>query len=103
MARDFKNYRDISRTSWGTSEEISPDHIMLGAVLRIADAVEKMAESWVRLTTDRDQWKRTAENRSARIAELERSNRALRGVVTKLRSRMPAEDSADTSTTPVGG
>ncbi len=83
----FKNYKDDSRKNWGTSDarNLSDDEIKLGAILRIADATEAMAKNHVQLMAQRDAFERSAKYHQSRAARLDRSNAALRGVITKLK------------------
>lgn len=85
----FISHKDNSRTNWGASVEggTNPDKdaIQLGCMLRIADATEAMAKEYTRLIRERDNFKRGYEDRGQAVARLERSNAALRGVVTKLK------------------
>ena len=52
----FKDYRKESRANWGTSqsENLTPEQIRLGALLRIADAIETMAKSYNEMRMNRD-------------------------------------------------
>ena len=59
------------------------DELQIGCLQRIADAVEKLATSYDNMRNDRDYYKRIAEDRSARIDKLKRSNAALRGVIKR--------------------
>lgn len=79
----MSNMREQSKQNWtgnGTIEEINA-----GSLQRIADATEKMASSYENLRVDRDYYKGIAESRWDSMKKLERSNAALRGVITKLK------------------
>lgn len=75
------NLRDESRKNWGTAnnEHLSLEQINTGALLRLADATEKMAQRYTSLIDERDRLDSMykAERKISRI--LERSNAALRG------------------------
>jgi hypothetical protein len=59
------------------------EHIKLGCLKRIADAVEKMATNYVMLQDDVT-WLRTHnKDLNSKIERLKRSNAALRGIVRK--------------------
>lgn len=90
----FKNFRDASRTGWGTdSNDLTVDQIKLGALLRIADATELIAKEHARLIRDRDQYKRWHDEERAAKEILERRINALKGVITKMkRRRAPASE-----------
>ena len=83
----YKDYREESRAILGMNQErnLSHEQLNLGAILRIADAVEKMAEPFARLMEERDWFKRKYEERGGKIDHLERRIRSLKGVITKLK------------------
>lgn len=74
----WQNYRDESRKQWGVTQNGSLDieQINCGAMLRIADAVEKMASSVTGLIDKNVRLKQQNET-------LIRSNRALRAINRK--------------------
>lgn len=86
------NLKEASKTNWATSPlngdgYPGDENIKIGCLQRIADATELMAKDRQRLIDDlewtkrsRDSWQKTAER-------LERSNAALRGVITKLKKK----------------
>jgi len=78
---DFVSYRAGSRTNWGTTKigDLTADEITLGCVLRIADAIEKLTQSYDAMRLDRDHHKRQKERVEAERKRLARSNAALRG------------------------
>lgn len=75
--------RDSSAKKFKSSGTI--EHINAGSLQRIADATETMAQNFVSLQKERDMLSRLSREKSARIAQLKRSNAALRGVITKLK------------------
>lgn len=83
----FKSYKEESKINWGrnTDEKISTEQIQLGAVLRIADAVEKVAVRYDDLITDRDWYKRRYQEQSLEISRLQRSQAGLRGYIKRLK------------------
>ncbi len=81
----FKSYRDESRINYGKTQDssLSIEQLNCGSLMRIADATEKMCADREKLERDykymrnnRDEWRQRAE-------AAERSNAALRGVITK--------------------
>ena len=94
MAGDFKSYRDHSRTNWGLDGGAIPTNEQLntGALLRIADATELMAKRHQELINQRDQFERSTNYWRDRAGSLEKSNRSLRGQITKLRNRIQRLD-----------
>ena len=81
------SYKDQSKLGWARDDGRYPniDQLKFGALQRIADATEKMASSYENLRVDRDYYKGIAESRWDAMKKLERSNAALRGVITKLK------------------
>ncbi len=82
------DFRELSRRGWEGNGTV--EHINAGSLQRIADATEKMAESYIRLINDRDYQKRRAENEIACSQRLMRSNASLRGHVRRLRRKVAA-------------
>jgi len=83
MGLIFRDYKIQSRdVDWGCNVDLnanlSIEQIQLGAILRIADAVEKMAES-------QDEFKNRYEEEKALRQKLAGTVIALRGVITKLK------------------
>lgn len=68
-----------------TDQNLNIEQIQLGAVLRIADAVEKMAQNYNALLTDRDWYKRRYQEQSEVISRLQRSQAGLRGYIKRLK------------------
>ena len=87
----LRKYKDESRKNWGTDGRVGLEEIQLGAILRIADAAEKMCR-------DREELERKYQNMRAgrdryrEYLEAERrKNAALRGVITKLKRKQGGE------------
>lgn len=84
----FESYSAASRRNWGNSDDrFNIDQLNLGCLQRIADAVELMAQNYQQLVADRDSWKRRAEQSDACAERVVRSNRALRGVITRMKGK----------------
>jgi len=75
--------RESSRMDWLGARDV--EHINIGSLQRIADAAEKMAESYTALIRERDYLKAQKKRLSDWNDSLTRSNAALRGVITKLK------------------
>jgi len=90
----FKSYREQSKRNWGSDHEdpLTVEQVNCGALLRIADATEKMAQSYQQLISERDSYKKGYEDRLARIEKLKKSNAALRGQITRLKKRFEKAD-----------
>lgn len=78
--------KDASRGNYTTKDEVPTwQEVRDGALLRIADAVEKMAQRHIDLMRERDYYERLASSRAADIHRLARSNAALRGVIARMK------------------
>ena len=82
-----RSYAEESRSNWGTSKEgkLTYEQITLGALLRIADATEKMALNHDRLVSDLEHYKKRTRGLCGQMERLNRSNSALRGHITRLK------------------
>jgi hypothetical protein len=89
MAKVFKAYKEESRTNWGATVEsetnINRDQIQLGAILRIADSLERMEQPFIKILEERDYYSRKHQENKAEIRKLKKSNAALKGVINKLK------------------
>lgn len=87
----FKSYREQSKVNWGReySEGEAPtrDEVQYGAILRIADAVEKMAQNYAALINERDMLRGMYRSERAAAERLYRSNAGLRGVITRMKRK----------------
>lgn len=85
----FKSYREESRTDWGYTQVggLNNEQIKLGAILRIADAAEKMAQNYARMENDLAMYKRWYEQEKADNQRMARSNAALRGHIKRLKTK----------------
>jgi hypothetical protein len=83
--------REATKTKWvhtpnNPNEEYPGDeNIKLGCLMRIADASEKMASNYTQLQNDRDCYKRWYNEEREAKEKLNRTIKALRGVITKLK------------------
>ena len=84
----IRSYRNESRIDWGTPDEggLSLDQINTGALLRIADAVERMAENYDLMQRDRDFWKESALSAERSLDTEHRRTAALRGLIKRMRA-----------------
>lgn len=92
MANVFKSYREASRTNWGIThdekESLTHEQLQTGAILRIADATEKMAGNFIALQNDRDLYKRCYANEQRDSRSLRRQLAGLKGEITKLKKKL---------------
>lgn len=85
----FKSYRKESRCDYGRTIPdgtfLTDEQLKLGATLRIADAVEKIAEPYVKLLAQTVRDQERMKNQDEVINRLVRSNSALRGVIKRMK------------------
>lgn len=89
---EHRSYRQQSRDiNWGSTGEgsLTLDQINCGSLLRIADAVEKMASSYDSLREDRDFYRQLYLDERAAAKKLARGNAALRGHLKRLKRLKP--------------
>jgi hypothetical protein len=88
------NFRDDSRKNYTTGDivqdHLDRDGLRTGALLRIADATEKMALRHTELTEKADRFERWHNEARRTIEARDRSIAALRGQITKLKKRLAA-------------
>lgn len=91
MAKIFKNYRTETKKQWGRDmeqdEPLDQEQIRLGALLRIADATEIMAQNFVKLQKDYEYMLNSRNEYRDKYEEKLRSNISLRGVITKMKKK----------------
>lgn len=82
-----KSFREESKLDYGrvTDANLNNDELQLGAILRIADATESMAQNYVRLQNERDRYERWYKDSKASGERMARRIAALRGVITKMK------------------
>lgn len=85
-----KFYRDESRDEWYVDQvgELSDDQLKLGAILRIADAVEEMAIRHTELIDDNTRYKADIQDWVLINRRKDRQIASLRGQVTKLKRQL---------------
>lgn len=85
-----ESYKDASRRNWGEEAGLglTLEEINTGAMLRIADATEKMAEQHTELIRQRDYFEGEVQRLLATCEHLERSNASLRGHLKRAKKRM---------------
>jgi len=82
-----KSYREGSRIDWASEQYNCPDQIKLGCLLRIADATEKMAQSYSALIYERDRYKKWYEEKRTMVGHLYNRINGLRGTITKMKEK----------------
>lgn len=84
----FKSYREQSKVDWGTeSDSLTAEQIQTGALLRIADAVEKVAADYTAMRNSRYYWERRFTEERAASERMARRIRSLHGVITRMKKR----------------
>lgn len=79
------NYREWSRKNWGAecgpeadgSYALNKEQLTLGCMLRIADSMEKLAQSRHQLEQDAKYWRERSESLLAQVKKLESENKGL--------------------------
>lgn len=90
----FKSFKEESKKSdWGTTTDapLNIEQINLGAMLRIADATEKMAQRHTELIDQRDYYKSERDRLWKEVNRISHSNAALRGHLRRIKARMESE------------
>ena len=93
MAKTLKFYKKESEGNWGqiTEENLSDDQIKIGAILRMADASEKIALNYSALIRERDRLETNLKDYKA-ILSLDRKRIAgLKGYIKRLRKLLDKE------------
>lgn len=86
MENEWTAFREDSRINWGSDRGgRTLDQINCGALLRIADATEKVAARHTELIQERDYWEQRYLAVDAERNKLFRSNAALRGYIKRLK------------------
>lgn len=88
----MNTYRKASKLEFGCEEQNRTSHreMEIGCLQRIADASEKMAQSYTSLESNRDMYKRWYEDERIRKEHYIKSNAALRGHITRLKKQLEA-------------
>lgn len=89
MGKDFKNYKDESRKNWGTKEvdkQLTLEQVNTGAILRIADSLERIEQPYLQLINENQYFKRKCDRLQDEVERLRFSNRGLKGAYTKLKN-----------------
>lgn len=84
-----RGYREASKIDWGrdSGDPLSLDQINAGALLRIADATEKMAQRHTELIRDRDYWERRARSAEDALDTERRRSASLRGHLKRAKAK----------------
>ena len=95
MTAAHRSYREESRKNYGQVLDplvmMNDDQLKIGALLRIADATEKMAQRHTELIRERDNYKHDAEYWRSEYDRIERRRRAAQAQITKLKKKGGAQ------------
>ena len=84
----FKSYREGSRENYGTyNENLKLDQIQLGALLRIADSLEKIEKPYADLINNAEFYKNCSQNARNRENKLKKKVAGLRGYITRIKKQ----------------
>lgn len=86
----FTDYRDETKKNYGTHSEppLTRDQLNTGCMLRIADAVEKMATNHDLLIRQRDDYRRWYEDERQENKMFHKRISSMKGVITKLKKQI---------------
>jgi hypothetical protein len=88
MSQPWKSYRENSRENWGKEVcQHTRDDLKFGCLLRIADALDKMATPYMSLLREREQYERWNREKAEEIDHLHRVIRSLRGTITRMKKK----------------
>lgn len=91
MSISFTSYKQASKKDWGKTDtdiNLNLDQINTGSIMRIADAVEKMAMDHDLLIRQRDDFRRWYEDEKAEKEFLLKRISSMKGVITKLKKQI---------------
>lgn len=93
MPREFKSWRDASRSNFGTNlntelESLDAERVGVGALMRIADAVETVAKDRIQLEKSLKYYKDAYENSQAEIANLNHKISGYKSHITRLKNKL---------------
>lgn len=82
-----RKLKDLSKVSWNT-EDTSNQSIQTSALIRIADAIEPMAQNYIKLQKDAEFWKQEYYSERNRSQAWERSAIAYKAHFTRLKNKL---------------
>lgn len=86
----WQSYKERSKENWGTSEDtqFTMEEVQYGCILRIADAVEKMAQRHTDLIQERDQYEKWYSNEAKSHKMTSNTLRVTKGHLTRVKNRI---------------
>ncbi len=83
-----KEFRKESKVNFTYNYDTSESTIQTGCLMRMADSLEKIAEPFSKLITEKESLERRNASLWARINHQEKVNAGLKGQITKLNKRL---------------
>ena len=84
----LKSYREASKADWATELQIpTTEQIQLGALLRMADALDQMKRPFTDLLRDRERYERYYREGMEREKRMLRQIAALRGHLKRMKKK----------------
>lgn len=88
----FKSYRKESHQNYGVdisdAASLTHEQIQLGAVLRIADAVEQVAKDRIKLEKDIEYWKSRANTLEVRNLKQQKQMSSMKGWISRYKKEI---------------
>lgn len=86
---DFKSYKEESKKNYGRkdAENLSIEQLNTGCLMRIADSLEKIEKPYVEMIDALKWYKKEYLIQNEQIDKLLLSNRALKGVITRMKNK----------------
>lgn len=88
MEKNYLNYREESKKAWGincSDNSLTMEQLILGSILRIADAVEKMSAKYTQMEADLKWYKEKYLELGRNINSKNRSIAAYQGHINRLK------------------
>lgn len=82
-----KYFKEESRANWYTTKEMSSDDLKVGALLRMADSLEKMEKPFAQLLSEREQYQRWYNEEKAKRRKMEKQLAAYKGIINRLKKQ----------------
>lgn len=83
------NFRESSKANWNNGfDKPSTEQLTFGALQRIADAAEKVADNLITLMHERDKYKRWYEEQQKENKTLSKKLNAYKGIIKRLKARI---------------
>lgn len=93
MPKVFKSWKEASRGNWGTNlntelESLDAERVGVGALMRIADAVELVAKDRLKLEKDLDYYRKAYHESQTTIVNLNHKISGYKSHITRLKNKL---------------